>query len=87
MVFSKACNMFVLELTLRSWIHNKENKRRTLHKTDIVAAIFMNDIFDFLVDIVLRDHFKDEGLVIPRAAGAMPFMGHGDNVPSYYCVS
>ena len=29
-VFAKACEMFILELTLRSWSHAEENKRRTL---------------------------------------------------------
>ena len=29
-VFAKACEMFVLELTMRSWSHAEENKRRTL---------------------------------------------------------
>ncbi|MCL7049962.1 hypothetical protein MKW94_003676 [Papaver nudicaule] len=38
-VFAKACEMFILELTLRSWIHTEENKRRTLLKNDIAAAI------------------------------------------------
>eukprot|EP00897_Mesotaenium_endlicherianum_P002297 jgi/Mesen1/2095/ME000151S01358 len=60
-VFSKACEMFILELTLRSWIHTEENKRRTLQKNDIAGAITRTDIFDFLVDIVPRDDLK-EGL-------------------------
>jgi nuclear transcription factor Y gamma len=49
-LFAKACEMFILELTLRSWIHTEENKRRTLQKNDITAAISSTDIFDFLVD-------------------------------------
>ena len=53
--------MFVPELTLRSWIHSEENKRRTLQRNDIAAAITKTDIFDFLVDIVPRDDFKEEG--------------------------
>lgn len=65
-LFSKACEMFILELTLRAWIHTEENKRRTLQKNDIAAAITRTDIFDFLVDIVPRDELKDEGLGIPR---------------------
>lgn len=66
-LFAKACEMFILELTLRSWIHTEENKRRTLQKNDIAAAITRTDIFDFLVDIVPRDELKEEGLGIPRA--------------------
>jgi hypothetical protein len=41
--------MFILELTLRSWYHAEENKRRTLQRNDIAAAIMRTDIFDFLV--------------------------------------
>lgn len=70
-LFAKACEMFILELTLRSWIHTEENKRRTLQKNDIAAAITRTDIFDFLVDIVPRDELnKEDGLGVPR--GAMP---------------
>ncbi len=70
-LFAKACEMFILELTLRSWIHTEENKRRTLQKNDIAAAITRTDIFDFLVDIVPRDELnKEDGLGIPR--GIMP---------------
>ncbi|OVA05633.1 Transcription factor CBF/NF-Y/archaeal histone [Macleaya cordata] len=72
-VFAKACEMFILELTLRSWIHTEENKRRTLQKNDIAAAITRTDIFDFLVDIVPRDELKEEGLGIPRAADSVPY--------------
>jgi nuclear transcription factor Y gamma len=68
-LFAKACEMFILELTLRSWIHSEENKRRTLQRNDIAAAITKTDIFDFLVDIVPRDDFKEEGMNVPRPAG------------------
>ncbi|RVX21714.1 Nuclear transcription factor Y subunit C-3 [Vitis vinifera] len=59
-IFARACEMFILELTLRSWNHTEENKRRTLQKNDIAAAITRTDIFDFLVDIVPREDLKDE---------------------------
>ncbi|KAL6998893.1 Agglutinin-like protein 1 precursor [Sarracenia purpurea var. burkii] len=77
-LFSKACELFILELTIRSWLHAEENKRRTLQKNDIAAAITRTDIFDFLVDIVPRDEIKDEtglaGMAGPTASG----------VPYYY---
>ncbi|KAK9131763.1 hypothetical protein Scep_011291 [Stephania cephalantha] len=60
-LFAKACELFILELTIRSWLHAEENKRRTLQKNDIGAAITRTDIFDFLVDIVPREEIKDEG--------------------------
>ncbi|KAG0566613.1 hypothetical protein KC19_7G077600 [Ceratodon purpureus] len=64
-LFAKACEMFILELTLRSWIHTEENKRRTLQRNDIAGAITRGDIFDFLVDIVPRDELKEEETAVP----------------------
>lgn len=72
MIFAKACEMFVLELTLRSWMHTEENKRRTLQKNDIPAAITRTDIYDFLVDIIPRDEMKEGGVGVPRAGQPAP---------------
>jgi len=55
MLFAKAAQLFINELTLRSWIHTEENKRRTLQRQDIATAISKFDQFDFLIDIVPRD--------------------------------
>uniref|UniRef100_A0A5B7AQ33 Putative nuclear transcription factor Y subunit C-1 isoform X1 n=2 Tax=Davidia involucrata TaxID=16924 RepID=A0A5B7AQ33_DAVIN len=81
-LFAKACELFILELTIRSWLHAEENKRRTLQKNDIAAAITRTDIFDFLVDIVPRDEIRDEaglGMVGSTASGLpyyySPMMG------------
>lgn len=57
-LFAKACEMFILELSLRAWIHTEENKRRTLQRSDIAMAITKTDVFDFLIDIVPRDDIK-----------------------------
>ncbi|KAJ8539920.1 hypothetical protein K7X08_026309 [Anisodus acutangulus] len=82
-VFARACEMFILELTLRAWNHTEENKRRTLQKNDIAAAITRTDIFDFLVDIVPREDLKDEVLAsIPR--GNLPVGGPAEASPSLY---
>ena len=53
-IFAKACEIFILELTLRSWIQTEESKRRTLQRSDVAAAISKNDTFDFLIDIKLK---------------------------------
>lgn len=29
-LFAKACELFIMELTMRSWCNTEENKRRTL---------------------------------------------------------
>ncbi|KAG9444203.1 hypothetical protein H6P81_015543 [Aristolochia fimbriata] len=85
-IFAKACEMFILELTLRAWNHTEENKRRTLQKNDIAAAITRTDIFDFLVDIVPREEIKDEVLgSLPRTSGSTaPVGAPADALPYYY---
>ena len=45
-LFSKACEMFILELTLRSWIQTEECKRRTLQKSDVCNAVGTSDVYD-----------------------------------------
>ena len=60
-IFAKACEIFILELTLRAWIQTEENKRRTLQRSDVGAAISKNDTFDFLIDIVPRDELRSGG--------------------------
>ncbi|RKP26228.1 histone-fold-containing protein, partial [Syncephalis pseudoplumigaleata] len=54
-LFAKACEIMIRELTMRAWIHAEENKRRTLQRSDIATAISKSDMFDFLIDIVPRD--------------------------------
>ncbi|XP_049834261.1 nuclear transcription factor Y subunit gamma-like isoform X1 [Schistocerca gregaria] len=58
MLFAKAAEIFIHELTLRAWIHTEDNKRRTLQRNDIAMAITKYDQFDFLIDIVPRDELK-----------------------------
>ncbi|KAI9921159.1 hypothetical protein PsorP6_002463 [Peronosclerospora sorghi] len=67
-LFAKACEMFILELSLRAWIHTEENKRRTLQRNDIAMAITKTDVFDFLIDIVPRDDIKPakKGTIDPQ---------------------
>ncbi|GLV36335.1 Nuclear factor Y-box C [Carabus blaptoides fortunei] len=58
MLFAKAAEIFIHELTLRAWVHTEDNKRRTLQRNDIAMAITKYDQFDFLIDIVPRDEIK-----------------------------
>ncbi|XP_067123292.1 nuclear transcription factor Y subunit gamma [Centruroides vittatus] len=57
-LFAKAAEIFITELSLRAWIHTEDNKRRTLQRNDIAMAITKYDQFDFLIDIVPRDELK-----------------------------
>ena len=51
-LFSKAGELFIIELAYRSWVHTLENNRRTLQRNDISQAISNTDFYDFLLDIV-----------------------------------
>jgi len=39
LLFAKAAQIFITELTLRAWIHTEDSKRRTLQRNDIAMAI------------------------------------------------
>ncbi|KAH0703115.1 nuclear transcription factor Y subunit C-4-like [Solanum tuberosum] len=49
-LLAKACEMFIQELTLCSWLNAQENHRRILKKDDVTDVIMQTDNFDFLVD-------------------------------------
>lgn len=57
-MFSKAVEMFITELSLRAWLHTDEAKKRTLQRGDIAMAITKHDMFDFLIDIVPREEIQ-----------------------------
>ncbi len=48
-LFAKACELFILELTLKAWMHAEGGKRRTLARTDVAAIVNNTLILDFLV--------------------------------------
>lgn len=54
-LFAKACEMFIMELTMRAWDNAEENKRKILGKSDIASAMSKSEMYDFLVDIVPRE--------------------------------
>ncbi|KAF9040852.1 histone-fold-containing protein [Panaeolus papilionaceus] len=54
-LFCKACEIFIAEITARAFIVADSNKRRTLSRADIAKALSKSDQFDFLIDIVPRE--------------------------------
>lgn len=74
-LFAKGCDIFITELTMRAWIHAEENRRRTLQKSDIAAALTKSDMFDFLIDIVPREEEK------PRKANKPNQLPEGPSGP------
>ena len=66
-LFAKACEMFIIEMTHKAYYYAKKNNRKTLQRNDIAAAITDTEIYDFLLDIMPRDEMisnaKDKQLV------------------------
>lgn len=60
-LFCKACEIFISEITARAFIIADSNKRRTLSRADIAKALSKSDQFDFLIDIVPRDDLPCAG--------------------------
>ncbi|KAJ6120229.1 hypothetical protein N7523_004509 [Penicillium sp. IBT 18751x] len=71
-LFAKGCDIFITELTMRAWIHAEDNKRRTLQRSDIAAALSKSDMFDFLIDIVPREEATSHAKRSSQAAGTAP---------------
>ncbi len=65
-LFSKACELFVLDLTMRAWAHTETGNRRTLQRSDVAEAIADSEAFDFLLDLVPKDE-SAAGLVTGEA--------------------
>jgi hypothetical protein len=57
-LFAKACELFITELTIRSYCYSNteggagSSKRRTLTREDVCTAVQKTDIFDFLVGVL-----------------------------------
>ncbi|XP_069152110.1 nuclear transcription factor Y subunit C-1-like [Solanum lycopersicum] len=49
-LLAKASELFIQELTLRSWFKAEENHRRILKKDDVTDVIMETDTLDFLLD-------------------------------------
>ncbi|PKU62122.1 Nuclear transcription factor Y subunit C-3 [Dendrobium catenatum] len=49
-VLTRACEMFIFELTRRAWAHAVQNKRRILQKNDIAAVLARTNMYDFLAE-------------------------------------
>ncbi|KZV18674.1 Nuclear factor Y isoform 1 [Dorcoceras hygrometricum] len=51
-LFAKACELFIMELTMRAWLHARDKNRRTIQRVDVVEAVRDEDLLSFLTDIV-----------------------------------
>ncbi|KAF4369256.1 hypothetical protein F8388_022912 [Cannabis sativa] len=59
-VFAKACELFIQQLTHKSWTLTLQSKRRILHKHDVASAVLATDLFDFLLPLVQHQNDDDD---------------------------
>ena len=59
MIFAKACEIFILDLTIRAWEQANANGRKMLHREDVAQVVNSNEYFEFLNDLVLPDTNSD----------------------------
>mmetsp|Transcript_484 Transcript_484/g.687 ORF Transcript_484/g.687 Transcript_484/m.687 type:complete len:163 (-) Transcript_484:327-815(-) len=53
-LFAKACELFILELTIRGITFSEFNKHNGLEKDDIYQVLQSTDIFDFLAEVIIN---------------------------------
>ncbi|KAG6476105.1 hypothetical protein ZIOFF_065341 [Zingiber officinale] len=54
-LLAKACELFSLELTHKSWMHTEKAKRKTLQKKGITVTINRSKIYEFLLNSTSMD--------------------------------
>ena len=57
LIFSKATEMFIQELTIKGIYNAEKSERKTLQRKDIAMAIAHTPTYDFLIDTLPRDEF------------------------------
>lgn len=57
-LFAQACELFIIELSLRAWKSTVDSNRKTLQRSDVSTAVAHTDMFDFLIDIVPREQIQ-----------------------------
>lgn len=56
-LFAKACELFIIDLTLHSWQNTEDDKRPMLRRNDIAKAVRETELFDFLDEVLFpNDH-------------------------------
>ncbi|EPQ25678.1 uncharacterized protein PFL1_06750 [Pseudozyma flocculosa PF-1] len=78
-LFARACEIFISDLTCRAFLIAEEHKRRTIQRSDIAGAIGRSDLFDFLIDIVPRHESVPSSRLPGGGAAKMERTGQGQN--------
>ncbi|XP_073059099.1 uncharacterized protein [Primulina eburnea] len=85
-LFAKACEIFIMELTLRSWVHARDNKRRTLQRGDVVEAVRDEDLLTFLTDFVPVQMHLEAPLAPANYPGVNAPLPVPDASPTYHPI-
>jgi hypothetical protein len=59
-LFAKACEVLICDLTIRGFSHSDLRQSRTLQRCDVVNAIHSCDYFDFLEPLMIRTNHIDD---------------------------
>ena len=66
-LFAKACEMFITEMTIKGYYNAEKQDRKTLQRKDLATAIARTETYDFLIDTIpkneLLQHVPQESLV------------------------
>ncbi len=93
-LMSKACELLIKDLSFRAWRHTERNRRRTLQRQDLHAAVGESEVYDFLIDIIPRvattPKTHETGPPVPHPAAdgsvaanmASTTLPHGMQVPN-----
>jgi len=57
-LFAKACEMFIAEMTIKGYYNAEKLERKTLQRKDIATAIARTDTYDFLIDTIPRNELQ-----------------------------
>lgn len=52
-LFAKACEMFVLDLTTRCYAYSEHNKRAGLEREDVFQVLKETNVYDFLAEVLI----------------------------------
>lgn len=75
-LMSKACELLIRDLSFRAWRHTERNRRRTLQRQDLHAAVGESEVYDFLIDIVPRVSTSKASASDAAAASAQTMASH-----------
>ncbi|XP_078438218.1 nuclear transcription factor Y subunit C-2-like [Wolffia australiana] len=54
LLFSKACELFMMEVTFRAWLHAEMSNRQTIEADDIIGGVSQVSAYHFLLNVVQR---------------------------------